>query len=298
MRTKTISALLVAVLSLAGSPHQGEAGSAAPPAWERIGAAKTHDRRTVWQAINGAAELYLTYGFKGLTLSNYIQGKNKAAVQVYDLGRPINAFGVFWRQRPASGTSLDRGRGAIYDAPAFCAAFIDRFYVNVLLSEGALNRRGCATLLNTVIKGLSGKAAPPAEIALLPQAYRLAGTIRYASKSFLGLRELSRCLHARYPLKKKRARGKKEPASFTRFVMLPGDGASVESIWRGLGKRWKPAKGHKGRVLYRTIPYQGTVAVTLINKVIHGVAGVGDLGATLEVLGPTDNKRRISTQHE
>src|SRR4030065_1838222 len=52
---------------------------------------------TLFEYIDGAAENYLSYGFRELIVGNYKKGKSTASltVEVYDMGDDLRAYGVY-----------------------------------------------------------------------------------------------------------------------------------------------------------------------------------------------------------
>jgi hypothetical protein len=73
-----------------------------PKEWTLIHGPQTYDKKTLFEHINGQAELYLKYGFRQSAFAIY-QDKNKTKnqieVDIYDMGNVVQAFGVFSRFR-------------------------------------------------------------------------------------------------------------------------------------------------------------------------------------------------------
>jgi hypothetical protein len=64
--------------------------------WKWDGKEKTYDSRTVFDYIDGAAEMYLAYGFQGLRVWRYEKaGGPPILVERYELASPEDAYGVF-----------------------------------------------------------------------------------------------------------------------------------------------------------------------------------------------------------
>jgi len=68
-----------------------------PDPWPQL-----YNKKTLFEHINGQAELYLKYGFRQSVFAIY-QNKNKTQnqieVDIYDMGNVVQAFGVFSRFR-------------------------------------------------------------------------------------------------------------------------------------------------------------------------------------------------------
>jgi hypothetical protein len=283
--------LLLALLLI--PPPARAAPPVVPRGFKAAGKPASYDARGLYRAIDGAAELYLSYGFRRLDQRGLRRGKLELSVQRYDMGSPLNAFGIFGRERPDEAAAVEAGAGAAAVVPHQCLGHRGRHYLKLTALQGQLTRDLCRDLLRALLGALPGKDDPPPELKLLPGAGRVPGSARYTRRSHLGLGELQDCLHARY------RRGKR---SFQMFVMLPGD-RGLKPAWSQLAGRWKTAPGTPGQkqVLYRKVPYTGLVAATRTRDAILGAAGVGDLAATARLLrrraGNPDSHPGGQTRH-
>lgn len=244
--------------------------------WRRVGRTAIHDKKTVWQAIDGAAELFVAYGFRSLRQQEYRSGGLALTVQVYEQSTPLGAFGVFARERPPDGESLGLGAASAFAAGGHCLAYKARYYLKLLALRGSLTRDSCRQLLAGLTRWLGGDDAPPRELALLPAAGQVVGSLGYTRRSCLGTRRLSNCLHADY----RREGGK----PYTRLVVLPGPEQSVGALWGELAAHWKVRRQGKLELIVTRLPYRGTVALVRRDDVLVGAVGVGDVAATVAVL--------------
>src|SRR5574340_658280 len=78
-------------------------GTAAVPGWPARVESRTYTPQTLYECIDGAADLFLAYGFQTLTHGEYgADDAHLITVDVYDMGAPLHAFGVFSSERPAA----------------------------------------------------------------------------------------------------------------------------------------------------------------------------------------------------
>lgn len=226
--------------------------------WKQAGKPESYDRKTVWQAINGAAELYLAYGLERLEVQAYSVSKPrlKLEIQLYDLAQPINAFGVFSRERPEDAGAIRAGTEGAFAAPHHCLGYKDRFYLKVQVLAGELTAHSCERFLAALARALPGKDAKPSQLQLLPAEGRVPGTERFTRRGYLGLRQLNNCLHASY-------RDGQE-----RFVILPDQDVTVDALWQKLASSWTPGK--QG-TLEKKVPYRGVVRLRRGKEVVMGV---------------------------
>ena len=114
--TIIISALLLGTAHGAGGERTGRpvATQIVLPAtvegytWD--GSTETFDATTVFGYINGAAELYLAYGFLGLTVRRFEKpGSPSIILEVYELASSEDAYGVFSFERQDAPAGIGQG---------------------------------------------------------------------------------------------------------------------------------------------------------------------------------------------
>ena len=77
---------------------------------QRVGAPRPFSRDTLYEYVNGHAEYYLTAGFEGLAVGEYgadAQGQPTLVVNLWDMGRPLHAFGVLMDEAGADAAPLE-----------------------------------------------------------------------------------------------------------------------------------------------------------------------------------------------
>ena len=220
--------------------------------WKPAGEVMTFDKQGLFKAINGAAPLYFSYGFIELRVRDYTRGDIRIAVNIYDMGAALGAYGIHQRERSSR----------------LCTLLKDRYYVKVEAMKGKLSADACMQLKERLAAGLPGGEGPPAELKLLPQKNRVAGSVKYTPRGYLGLGELKDCLHAEYT--------GKAGSGFQVFVI------TRQGTWEALAKKWKASVRGEMEVLIREVPYRGMVAVARVGSRVYGVVDAGD--DTLETL--------------
>jgi hypothetical protein len=230
----------------------------------------------LWEYINGAAELLVEYDVQTCHTADLTSDGLVVTVDLYDMGTPLNAFGVFSRERAGTRVPLPGATEAAISPPYLALLLKGSTYVKVNALEGELTDAGARALLGAIAQSLPGEPGYPAEIDLLPEAGRIAGTEGFQREGCLGLSELRDCMVAQYT--------HEVGQPWQGFAVLPPEGSSVESLWRVLASEWE-ALDHGGRaVLYREIPYQGLVGVVRVGERLLGVSGATDQAELLEHL--------------
>jgi hypothetical protein len=245
--------------------------------WSPVGEIRTFDAQNLWDAINGAAEGYLAYGFVELTIQEFRTEGIGASVEVYDQGTPLGAFGVFRRDRPAEWTPIAIGDEAVLTSPHHCAMLSGARYVQARALEGELDEAGCRGLFHGLLVDLPGPHGLPSELDLLPTADRVTGSEGFTKESYLGLGELKDCIHAEY-------QGANDARPFQIFVCIAAEGRDGAAFWSELETKWKPVPSAGSPALHHNVPYTGEVVTVRTDSGILGVAGAGDLDASLKLL--------------
>lgn len=132
----------------------------------RIGNPKTWNERTVFDYMDGAAELYLRYGFRLLHTAEYKLPDQTAIVELYDMGSSKDAFGVFsW---DTHGEQLQLGQGARYESGVL-RCWQDKFFIKVKGQAHSNAFKQFAIAITEHITKWIGKRGPlPDLISALP----------------------------------------------------------------------------------------------------------------------------------
>lgn len=263
--------LLIAALTACSSQ---ESGFPEVAGWTQPGEVLTYDSDTLWEYINGAAELFVAYGVQSCRTTDLTSGDLTVTVDLYDMGTPLNAYGVF--EREASGESIQlTGAIAAMVSPPYQALLLKgSTYAKVNAYEGELTMTAGQELLEALAASLPGQTSLPSELQLLPTEGKIAGTEAYQAEAFLGLTELTDCLFADYA-------GEGEE-SWQGFIILP---EAASSVWEALAGEWESVEHEGTTVLFREVPYRGLVGVMRTGEGVFGVSGAADQEGLLARLG-------------
>ena len=78
--------------------------------WKQSGEIQTFTPQTLYEYINGAADLYLMYDFEELKVAEYLNEKKASVtVDVYRHKTPTHAFGIYSQERLPNANFLDIG---------------------------------------------------------------------------------------------------------------------------------------------------------------------------------------------
>jgi len=222
--------------------------------WKASGADAVYNRQTIFDYLDGGAEVYLAFDFRELLVRKF---RNRAgaeiALDIYDMGSPAEAFGAFScdRQDPEAGV----GQASEY-GPGLLRLWQGRYFVSLTAAGGESEAEPA---LRALAKAAASALGPPGELPLLLQALPPAGLKKdrscyfhslvnlnnrffVAAENILGLGagtdgvlaeydlgggEPARLLLIRYPDEKAAAAAERS------FAGRPGDAPAAASLRRG-----------------------------------------------------------------
>jgi hypothetical protein len=236
--------------------------------WTQVGEVRVYDADNLWEYIDGAAELFIGYDVQTCRTADLGSGDLVVTVDLYDMGDPLNAFGVFSRERTGEPLAVSGATEARVSPPYLALLLKGSTYAKVNVLEGELTERNARILLEGLAAHLPGDATLPAELERLPREGRIAGTAGFQREGYLGLTELTECVYADYADGGETWKG---------FVVLSG--------WDGIAERWDHVEHGGQEMLYTEIPYRGFVGV---KRTADGILGVADLADRQSMLARLD----------
>jgi hypothetical protein len=165
--------------------------------WSLREAPETFTKETLFEHIDGQADLFLQYGFEKSVFAIYQNAGSadqKIDVDIYDMGNSLQAFGVFSRFRQdhnPAGIGLD---SCIGDQYVFF--YKGRYFVAIQSTDSnpsALKRLG-----QEIESGISDNSPPPREIGYFPADRIKPGSVEYFPSGLLGHQFLKRGFKASY----------------------------------------------------------------------------------------------------
>lgn len=152
----------------------------------------------LWDYINGAADAYLSYGFSELHIAEYVKGKNKIKVEIYDHVKPILGFGIYSMERSPDYNFTNIGAQG-YAEVGLIHFFKGRYYVKVVTNSGSKGiAKSLSDIARSVEASLPGTAEMPESFKRLPPNGRLANQELYINESVLGHSFLNGAMKAAY----------------------------------------------------------------------------------------------------
>jgi len=262
-----------------------------PKGWALIEGPRTYTKKTLFEHIDGQAELFLKYGFQRSVFAIYQNrenAQNQIELDIYDMGNVLQAFGIFSRFR-----SEDRPMGIGLDSfldDGSALFYKGRYFVMLYGTEP--NPSLLKEWATKVSSRISDHSPPPKEIGYFPKKGLKPGSIQYFPEELLGHQFLKRGFQGVYIDKvgdkvEIQAKGenkdkvKAESKEFHLFVAIFKD--SKEAV--NALKIYKDHLFKKGKIDSRSPhpfgpnafqgedPYQGEVIVLQKGFHLLGIAG-------------------------
>lgn len=146
--------------------------------------------KTLYEYIDGGAELYLSFGFQTLFHRTYFRpNQSDILVDIYDMGSSENAFGLFMHDRTHVDSSF--GQGSDY-ADGYLVFWKNHYFVSVLsMQRNPQSEMAIREIGHLIDQKIKRKGRKPNLINKLPKENQYQNSLRY----FHHYRWLSRALH-------------------------------------------------------------------------------------------------------
>jgi len=258
-----------------------------PEDWILIHGPQTYNKKTLFEHINGQAELFLKYGFQKSVFAIYQSKKNREdqiEMDIYDMGNVIQAFGIFSRFR-----NEDRPGGFGLDSfldDQTALFYKGRYFIMLYASES--NPDLLIYFSKLVSSKISDTSLPPKEVKYFPKNELKPGSIQYFPEGLLGHKFLKRGFRGNYTeeaeVKDKveaKDRGETGGKEFHLFLAIFKDSQEAMNAL----KFYKDDLSKKGKISSENLiqfgtsalrgedPYQGKVMVLQKGFYLLGVIG-------------------------
>lgn len=173
------------------------------PGWTRGGRPKQYDRNDLTDYVNGGAERYFSYGFRRIITAEYVRDNNAEmsfVLDIYDMGTPRGAFGIYSQARIAATRFLAIG-GEGFAGPSNLEFWKGPYYARLIAFSTAPEIQPVLqTFASNVAARIAVDSTPPPEIALFPPGAKVPHSEQFIPRSALGIDGLDDCFVASYVL--------------------------------------------------------------------------------------------------
>lgn len=154
--------------------------------WSKDGEPELYDPDNLFEYINGAAEVYLSFEFERLATLGYDNERSQSlTVDIYEHADPTSAFGIYSQEKPVKSEFMDIGVQG-YLEPGVLNFFQDTYYVKVMVFGLEDDQSLLISVARDVSRRLGGGAGFPAALSCFPKKGKVENSERYFEKNVFG----------------------------------------------------------------------------------------------------------------
>jgi len=169
--------------------------------WKKTEGPTSYAPDSLYQYINGAAEVYLSYDFRELTVVTYENAnEDSITIEIYRHATPNDGFGIYSQEKPRSGSYLKIGAEG-YGESILLNFVQGHYYVKInFFGDMDSGQKILASFADAVSARISDKKKLPPVLKCFPHEGIVAHSKRYVAKNFLGHKFLHSAFAAEYML--------------------------------------------------------------------------------------------------
>lgn len=236
--------------------------------WLKKGDPEIYTEETLFEYINGAAEVFLSYDFQKLASQTYEnKKKNSIIADVYLHSDSRNGFGIYSAEKPEEGDFMKIGTQAYYEK-GILNFLKGRYYIKITgFDLGDHDKSLLTSIAKKLEKKLEGSLQFPDTVKKFPEKGKIKNSEKFILKNFLGYSYLSSAFLADYLLSDNK---------FQLFIIEGEDREECEKMLKRYLKSTKYKDDVKeGRFSIKD-PYHGEIELFWKEAYICGVTGLKD----------------------
>ena len=158
----------------------------------RSGEARVYEGNSLWEYIDGGAELYHSYNFTEVATADYVKDSTELVADIYRFASSTDAYGIYSMIRPEKPSLVALGVEG-FSSP-LSLTFIKGVYMVRLTgySESEATNQSLALLAKLLNDSLPGATGRPTPFLLFPVPNKIGLTDKYYAADFLGHKFLPR----------------------------------------------------------------------------------------------------------
>lgn len=200
--------------------------------WGQSDQAQVFHPENLFEYIDGAAEIYLSYDFHELLVAQFEKSgsESSVSVEIYDMGSPTNAFGIYSAERYPDNSFIPVGtQGYVEEGSLNFLA--GRYYVKLLCFDcGEDPEQTLMSFARGIVGHIGDDHGLPELLDAFPREGRLANTEKFILNNVMGYGFLHDGFMASYEV---------QDQEFDCFVIRGGDEDDAEAML----KKFLEAKG-------------------------------------------------------
>jgi len=235
------------------------------PGWGQEGEVAVFTADNLFDHINGASEFYFSYHFQKLWVTRYKKGDAEIALEVYDHGDPVHAYGIYSMERP-NGANVSAIGAQGYFEESILNFVTGKYYVKLFSFREP--DAGSGVLLSTAksfAPSLEEKPELPLIVQRIPTQNLVPNSCQFIPDTYMGYEFLGSAFRATY---------KTGDGQLTLFVMerkIPGEAAEIIRKYHELLKM-DPGDLKEGDYRIED-PFNGSIRLSWKGNYIIGFSG-------------------------
>ncbi|MBT8248519.1 MAG: hypothetical protein KJN73_11940, partial [Acidimicrobiia bacterium] len=197
---RAVRMVMLAICAACGGgefPHDGPVevasgfvlpGDGELPGWSLATEPEHYEADNLWEYINGQADFFIDYGFVRVDAAEYRndQDSSSVVVEVYRMGRPQEAFGIFAAERTLNDRPLGIGAKAYLGANVLGFWQGERYVKLTSFDDNATIEQQLIGLAEAISSRIPDQAEELETLALFPAEGRVDASERFIPTNFLG----------------------------------------------------------------------------------------------------------------
>jgi hypothetical protein len=158
------------------------------PGWSLVTEPEHYEADNLWEYINGQADFFIDYGFVRVDAAEYRNDQESSSVvlEVYRMGRPQEAFGIFAAERTRDDRPLEIGAEAYLGANVLGFWQGEQYVKITSFDEGSATEQLLIGLAEEISSRIPGQERELETLLLFPEEGRVEASERFIPKNFLG----------------------------------------------------------------------------------------------------------------
>lgn len=191
--------------------------------WEPKHSPMTFQPQNLYEYIDGAAEIYLSYDFKELVAGEHTKKGKKVSIsiEIYDMGNQKNSFGIYSAERFSESEFLPIGVEGYMEEGAL-NFLVGPYYVKLLCFDcGEKGKEYLPIFAKEIVRNVSHKGQYPPVLNYFPQENLVPHTQKFVLENFMGYQFFHNGYTANY---------RKEEMEFDCFIIQAGTEKEAQSM--------------------------------------------------------------------
>lgn len=171
--------------------------------WDFSEAPQNYMPQTLYEYINGAAEIYLAYDFQELIVGQYDKksSEKSLSIEIYDMGNEKNSFGIYSAERFPDTNFISIGNQGYLEEESL-NFIVGKYYIKLLCFDcGEGSGDFLKRFSKEVVKRVKDKGQLPPILGFFPEEGLVQNSEKFFLRNFMGYRFLHNGYLANYKYK-------------------------------------------------------------------------------------------------